>query len=336
MTTFVLEDAKREQARARIGMSGPSGSGKTYSALLLARGLAQGLLDAGKIQTLAGSIGVIDTERRSASLYAHLVPFRVINLAPPYSVDRYVGAMDAIEAAGCSVLLIDQISHAWAGPGGILEYVDELKAQMRNNFAPWKKATPEQHRFVDRMLRSECHLIATMRSRTEWVLEANDKGKQEPRKVGLSPVQRDGIEYEFTTMLDLENEGNTSTVTKDRSGVFSGRVRRIDEQAGRELVTWLLEGEPESAPAPRGTPAASPGGGAGVEYDAKRADLNAAVEQRADALYLQLGMEPKRAAEGIRATLRAAVKLEKGGRPTLAQVNEMLRLAPNATPATED
>jgi energy-coupling factor transporter ATP-binding protein EcfA2 len=244
MTGIVIRKAERHQARLRLGLCGPSGSGKTYSALRLAKGLVAGT---------DGKIGLIDTERKSASLYAHLADFDVIELAPPYSPERYREAIHAMErhVGPNGVVIIDQISHAWAGEGGLLEYVDTLKAQARNAMSPWQKATPEQNRLVDTMLRSPCHIIATMRAKSEWVLEeqiVDGRKKNVPRKIGMAPVQRDGIEYEFTTMLDLENGSNTATASKDRSSLFAGVTTKLDEEWGEKLHAWLNAGAPDVEP----------------------------------------------------------------------------------------
>jgi hypothetical protein len=208
--------------------------------------MAEALVEAGVLQQIEGAIGCIDTERKSMSLYADVVPFEVIEMEPPYSPERYREAIEALERYGCAILILDQISHAWAGPGGLLEYVDTLKAQQRNAMSAWQKATPEQNRFVDRMLRSDAHLIATMRSKAEWVIEeqiVDGRKKQVPRKIGLSPVQREGIEYEFTAMLDLDVDGNTATASKDRTRLFVGQTFKIDEEWGRKLARWLGSAE---------------------------------------------------------------------------------------------
>lgn len=236
--TLQIKKAERKQARARIGMSGPSGSGKTTSALLVAQGLVEGLRRGG-VAIPADPIGVVDTERGSASLYADLVDFVTIDMEPPYSPQRYMEAMDALEAHGCLVIVLDQISHAWAGEGGLLEKVDALKATSRNKMEPWAQVTPMQQRFIDRMLTSKAHVVATMRSKTEWVIE---QGKA-PRRVGLSPVQRDGIEYEFTTMFDID-AAHQAVATKDRTRIFGGRILQIEATHGIKLAEWLLAGAP--------------------------------------------------------------------------------------------
>jgi hypothetical protein len=227
------------------------------SALRLARGIVEQLLDMGVVQGgIEGKIAVVDTERASAALYADVVPFDTMVLEPPYSVDRYQQALDAAERAGYVVCIIDQISHAWAGPGGQLEYVDTLKAQSRNAISPWAKVTPLQQEFYDRLLRSPMHIIATMRAKTEYVIEEqiiDGRKKNVPKKIGLAPVQRDGIEYEFTACLDIDLEGHTATASKDRTRLFMGKVQRLDETVGRKVAEWLQSGEAiaiEAEPAP--------------------------------------------------------------------------------------
>lgn len=332
--TFVLEDAKREQARLRLGMSGGPGAGKTWSALLVARGLAQYLVEQGQIASVADAIAVIDTERRSSELYAHLVPFKILALDPPHSTERYVEALEVVEKAGRPICIMDQITFAWSGLGGVLDKVDQIQQTSNlNSFSAWKKGTPLQQRFIDRLLRSECHLICTMRSRTEWVLELNSKGKQEPRAVGTVPGQRKGIAYEFTTFLAIDNE--EARKVKDRTGLFR-EPRTLTDEDGRRLGEWLLSGAPTTDRddvGGAGTPGADQ---AALELEAKRLDLNVAVSQRADALALAHGMDPKKAAAGVRLTLRKAVKLEKGRSPTLEQVNQMLVLVADATVTSED
>lgn len=243
--SFLVEDAVRTKQVLRLALTGTSGSGKTLTALKIARGMATAIdPNAGK-----EAIVLIDTERGSASLYAKQVPFRTIDFRPPYKLSRYREALDAAEAAMPLVVIVDQISHAWAGEGGLLETVEALKASSRNAFTDaWGKATPEQNKFVERLLACQCHLIVTMRSKSEYVLEerTNRAGNkvQVPKKVGLKPIQRDGVEYEFTSVLDLSLE-HYATSTKDRTGLFDSESPGIlDENTGKELIEWLSDGAP--------------------------------------------------------------------------------------------
>lgn len=227
-----FKPAVRKQTRMRLAIAGPSGSGKTYSALLIARGLVGP----------EGRIAVIDTERGSASLYADLTPFDVCELTPPFTPEKYIEAIRAAEAAGYDAIVIDSLSHAWAGPGGILDLHDAAAAKEKNAFAAWRLVTPRHNDLVDAMLQSPCHIIATMRSKQEYA-QIEEGGRKKVVKLGLAPVQRDGMEYEFTVFLDLDASHN-AVASKDRTSLFDGLVFRPSEETGRKLREWL-EGAPQ-------------------------------------------------------------------------------------------
>jgi len=180
--------AQRKRAKARIGLVGPAGSGKTMSALKLAYGIVGP----------EGKIAVIDTEHGSASLYADLCEYDVQELSAPFTAKKYMNAIKEAEQKKYDLLIIDGLSHAWAGPGGILEFVDNL-VEVKNKFTAWREATPQHNSLVEAMLQSPLHIIATMRAKTEYVISEDEKGKKVPKKVGLSPVQREGMDYECAT-----------------------------------------------------------------------------------------------------------------------------------------
>lgn len=251
MADFEIVRARRSQARLRLGLAAPSGGGKTWSSLVLAKGLVEALQAAGAAPGgVDGKIGVIDTERASAQLYSHLVPFDTIDLAPPYTVDRYLGALRQFERAGYMCVVIDQVTHAWSGAGGILELVDQAARKSGGNtFAGWQDGTPEYQRFVDGLLSSPCHLICTMRQKTRWdLVEGQNKAGRmvkTPTRIGMAPEQRAGFEYELTTLLGLSVTGNEATNLKDRSGLFGeigSNVGRLDESVGARLAGWLTTG----------------------------------------------------------------------------------------------
>lgn len=250
MAEFTIERAERSQALLRLAIAGPSGSGKTWSSLVLAKGLAGALREAGVLPgPIDGKIGFICTERGSAKLYSHIVPFDVITLEPPYSPDRYIRALRALENAGCRIIIIDQISHAWAGRGGLLEQLNKSSGSTFNAFA---EITPIQNAFVEDLLASSAHLIVTMRSKSEYVLEqytdSHGNKKTKPRRIGTAPVQRAGIEYEFTTLVNLETEHNMGEVLKDRTNVLGvGNKVKFGEHHGEQFVAWLLAGAPLEA-----------------------------------------------------------------------------------------
>lgn len=240
MTLFAT--AQRTQAKLRLAIDGPSGSGKTYSALLIAKGLAGGDLS---------KVALLDTERGSGSLYSDLGPYATLNFGPPYTVARFVKAHDAAVLEGYEVIVIDSLTHFWSGEGGILDAVDKIAATSTsgNSFAAWKKGTPLQKQFMDTQLASPCHIIATVRSKTEWVVEENEKGKKVPRKVGLAPEQRKDLEYEYTLVLDLSRE-HIATASKDRTGLFDDRLEIPSEKMGEELAAWLGSAAATLSPEP--------------------------------------------------------------------------------------
>lgn len=237
---MMIRKAQRKVTKARVGITGPSGSGKTLSALLMGFGMT-GDWD---------KVGLIDTENKSADLYAetmkagvHIPEFPKIDLEPPYTTEKYIEAIKAFEDYGVGVIIIDSLSHAWAGEGGLLEQKDQVaKGAGKNSYTAWAEMTPKQNKMVEAILKAKCHVITTMRSKTEYVLEANDKGKQVPRKVGMAPVQRDGLEYEFTMVVDLTAD-HIATVSKDRTGIFDGQYFTPSVDTGKTLLEWLESGE---------------------------------------------------------------------------------------------
>lgn len=224
--------ATQMQGRLRMALIGPSGSGKTYTAMNIG-------------QHLGLRVAVIDTERGSASKYASLFNFDVLEL-DTFSPQTYVQAIQAADAAGYDVLIIDSLSHAWSGKGGALEMVDAIakRSQSPNSFGAWRDVTPIHNQMVDAMLSCRAHVIATIRSKTEHVQEKDERGKTVIRKVGLQPVQRDGLEYEFDVVADLTQD-NELIVSKSRCPALSGvMVSKPGKEVADTLRTWLEGGAP--------------------------------------------------------------------------------------------
>ncbi|MEV6297818.1 ATP-binding protein [Actinoplanes sp. NPDC051861] len=229
--TFTFTKATKKAAKARIALEGPSGSGKTYTALITARALGQ-------------RIAVIDTEHRSASLYADEFDFDTLEL-DSYDPQLLTSALAAAAKAGYDVIVVDSLSHFWMGTDGMLEQVDRAAKRSAggNTFGGWKEMRPTERRMIEAMLAYPGHLIATLRTKTEWVVEENDRGKKVPKKIGLKAEQREGLEYEFTLVgtLDLDN---TLVVTKSRCKALSSAViHRPDASFGQTLGDWLQDGE---------------------------------------------------------------------------------------------
>lgn len=225
-----FKKAERKQAKLKIALTGPSGSGKTYSALSLAQGLGQ-------------KIALIDTENSSASLYSDRFTFDILDIQPPYTVQKYLGAIQAAVSHGYDVLIVDSLSHAWAGDGGLLAKKEGLDARGGNSYTNWASISKEHEAFKALILNSDIHLIATMRSKQDYVVEMNDKGKSAPRKVGMAPIQRDGMEYEFTVVFDI-SMSHEAAISKDRTGLFDGEIFKINSNTGKKLTEWLSTAQP--------------------------------------------------------------------------------------------
>jgi hypothetical protein len=239
--------ATKSQSFLRAAIYGPAGSGKTYTALQIAKGIG-------------GRVAVIDTERLSSAKYADRFEFDVMDLEDR-SIDGYIEAMRQAHAGGYRVLVIDSLTHAWKN---LLEEVDRAKraSPTGNSFQQWAKATPKQQSLIEAILSVPMHLVCTMRAKTTWDHEEDDRGKKKPVRVGLEPQQGKDIEYEFDLLCSM-NQDNWLLVEKDRTGRFQSRsIERPGPEFGRELAEWIEGGErTESRPAfaaPKPTPEPEP------------------------------------------------------------------------------
>ena len=216
--------AERKKGKLRLAIAGPAGSGKTYSALLIALGLG-------------GRIAMIDTERGSGELYDHLGEYDACTIHPPFEPRKYVEAIRAAEDLGYETIIIDSLSHAWVGQGGLLDVHGHIADKTGNSWSAWRQVTPKHNELVDAMLQSKCHIIATMRSKMEYA-QVEENGKKQVKKLGMSPIQRDGMEYEFTVFIDLDQQ-HTATTTKDRTTLFDGQYFVPTIETGKTLLAWL-------------------------------------------------------------------------------------------------
>jgi len=257
-----FKKATKSQSKLRAAVFGPSGSGKTFTSLRIAAGLG-------------GPIAVIDSERGSASKYADRFSFDVCELADK-TIEGYSRAIREAGKAGYGVLVIDSLSHAWQE---LLEQIDALaKTKYKGNtWSAWSDGTPKQRKLVDAILEYPGHVLATMRSKTEWQTGEGKGGKTQPIRVGLAPEQGKGIEYEFDLLLEI-NPDHQATVLKDRTGKFQDRILdRPGEDFGRDLAAWLNEGEPArvmASPGPNGDGASETGRPASGTMSHSRAEVS--------------------------------------------------------------
>lgn len=253
--TFEIRKATRKKAKLRLGISAPSGAGKTMGSLLLAYGIT-GDWD---------KIGLIDTEEGSGELYVGVKKhgitigeFQYIRISKDFSPVNYINAMKAFERAGVEVIILDSLTHAWAGTEGLLDKQGRIAGKSGNSYTAWREVTPQHNALVSAMLQSPCHIIGTMRSKVEYAMQDGDNGKKKVVKLGMAPVQREGMEYEFTVFFDIASN-SIATTSKDRTDLFStvnaaGNLEKrefiITPKTGEELLGWLNTGKDAPPPEP--------------------------------------------------------------------------------------
>lgn len=219
-----LKQARRNAVKLRIGLSAPSGFGKSYSALLLAYGITKDY----------SKIAVIDTENGSASLYSDLGNYQVLDLQPPFSPERYMKAISICENSGVELIILDSISHEWNGKGGCLDMHNKLGGR----FQDWAIITPRHQAFIDKILQSNCHVITTVRRKTDYSMEKDQSGKTKVVKHGLKEVTREGFEYELSVNFEIINDNHLVRASKDRTGLFDVPEFVITSETGEKLIEW--------------------------------------------------------------------------------------------------
>lgn len=240
-----FKKATKNQSKLRMAITAPPGGGKTWTALALAK-------------FLGGRVALVDTEHGSASKYADTFDFDSMEL-DSFALDTYIAAIKTAEEAGYDILIIDSLSHAWVGAGGALEEVDALKKASKSSNAfteGWSRVTPKQNKLIDTILASRMHIIATMRQKMSYELETVNGRTNTPVKKGLAPIQREGVEYEFDIIGEMDPVDNSMRISKTRCPALVGKSY---EKPGKELAAilkaWLDDGAPaapksEDAPPP--------------------------------------------------------------------------------------
>lgn len=217
--------ANKSAVYLKLAITGPSGSGKTTAALRLARGLVGP----------KGRIAVIDTENSSSLLYADSFNFDVCVVEPPYTEDKFIKAV-ADASGNYDCVVIDSFSHVWQA---ILEYKSKLDMRGGNSYTNWANAGNRFENVLQAVLSSKMHIICCMRSKMDYAIDTDERGKKSIRKVGLAPIMRDGIEFEFSLVLDLDMN-HKAVASKDRTRMFDGKIEEITERTGELLDKWRL------------------------------------------------------------------------------------------------
>jgi hypothetical protein len=225
-TTITVRKAQRQKSKLRLALIGPSGTGKTYSSLQIAKGLGEKIL-------------LVDTEGGSGELYAHLFDYDVATLSAPFLPEKYIDYIKYAEENAYDVVILDSLSHAWVGEGGLLDQQGKIADSGKgNSYTAWRTITPQHNQLVESILQAKVHVIGTVRAKTEYVLQDDEKGRSVPKKVGMAPIQRDGLEYEFTVVFDIDYNHQVSA-SKDRTGLFDRRYVKATPELGKEIKDWL-------------------------------------------------------------------------------------------------
>jgi AAA domain len=239
-------------ARLRAAFAGPSKSGKSFVSQVIARDLIKTLAEHNNLRG-NGRVGVIDSEGgRCEEQYGDLFDFDTFDLFD-FSTEAYIDALKIAAEAEFSVVIVDQISHEWAGRNGILErkeVIAKSSGGKKNSFTAWSDATALHNRFIEELVNFPGHLICTMRSRIAHTQDTNAEGKPVVVKLGMEPIQRDTTEYEFDIMgnidanhiLTIESRGSLSLIF-DHPFMPGKNVRDAGEvgKIGRIIGEWICD-----------------------------------------------------------------------------------------------
>jgi len=231
--------AIRDNIFAKVFMIAPSGGGKSYSALRMAKGMAERLSE---VNNTKERIAYIGTEGSRDKYYADEFDYDLLQIKNNFAPENYVDAIDEAIDAGYKIVVIDSMSHEWAGKGGCLEIHSKMAG---NSYTNWQKVTPRHDKFMDKVLDSELFIVGTIRGKDKYVLE-EENGKSVPRKVNLGYQQRDDTEYIATLSIQLEQETHLYNAVKDNTHLFEGQNAIVTEKDGRSIIDWCTGGDIKS------------------------------------------------------------------------------------------
>lgn len=230
--SFQVVEAQRESIAALIALWGFSDSGKTFSALRLARGLVGA----------KGKIVVIDTENRRAKFYAGMFGgWHHIDMQPPFTAQRYTAAVEAAIRFGADCIIIDSMSHVWAGEGGVL---DQAEASSVNGLAKWRAPKMEYTRMRNMLLRSPVHVIFCLRAKEKFVQTGAGKSAQ-IASTGHVPICDSLFIYEMTVSAKMESGTHKPIAPVKcpegmKPSIIPGEF--ISEQSGAAIAEWAAGG----------------------------------------------------------------------------------------------
>lgn len=233
MSKIEIKKAVREEKKIRVNVVGSSGSGKSHTALAIMSGLVPG-----------GNILMIDSEHGRGSFFGDIYQFDTIEL-PDTSLDSYFEAISL--SKNYDGVIIDSLSHAWES---LNEEVNKaaLKSKGGNTFQMWgKTGNPLYAKLFHVILTHPAHIITTMRVKSDYVMEeyTNSSGRTsaKPKKVGLAPKFREGGEYEFDIVGNLDMEHNLFIEKVPPGlGLDGAVINKPGKELGEKIAQWLSSG----------------------------------------------------------------------------------------------
>lgn len=228
-----FKEASRKDIRIKMAISTLSGGGKSLGGLLIAKGLLTDIKD----------LGVSQTEPGRVQLYKERIgPFKVLEMPPPFTPQKFIEVIELAENSGLKALMIDSLSDEWAGIGGALDMHSAVSEVTKNSFTAWKKITPQHEALFNKILSSPLHIICTLKKKSEYVMETNEKGRQVPKKIGLADIAREGTEYRWMLQLEIDRDTHLAKASKDNTGLFDGKEPfLINEETGKAIRDWCLK-----------------------------------------------------------------------------------------------
>ncbi len=233
-----FKKAVRPVIFTKVLLASPSGGGKTYTALRVATGVKNAIKVATKKDARIAFIG---SESQRDLIYANEFDYDILQLEAPFTPESYSEAIYDAISEGYEILVVDSLTHEWSGSGGVLEIHGNIPG---NSYTAWQKVTPRHNEFLDSIIESPIHVIATVRGKDEVVLEEIN-GKQVPKKVGLGYDQRSNLEYLFTASFNIDRDSHVASEFKDNTHLFEGKARVLTEKDGEALYKWASEGSDE-------------------------------------------------------------------------------------------
>jgi hypothetical protein len=282
--------AVRENVSLLIGLAGSSGSGKTFTAMRLAKGIAGDK-----------PFAVIDTEAGRAKHYADAFRFDHADIKAPFRPSAYADAIAAADAAGYAAIVVDSMSHEWAGEGGILDWQEEefqrLGGKDSVKMLSWSKPKQAHKKMVGQLLQLRAHLILCFRAEEKIdMVKVEENGKTKTKIVpkegpggfkGWLPICEKNLPYELTAsfllLADAPGVPKPIKLQEQHRPLFP-LDKPITEESGRRIAEWAAGGVKPTKPAPAGP----------LVTESQVADLAALAQEKdvsLDSLRKKVGVE---------------------------------------------